>query len=171
MAKNPLHTHYDAIFDELQRAGVEITDQIPFCQGKVMCTWPKALEALQMEETDLDGVPMVVCVEELIEEGSLKIVCCADKDGNYLGQLVEFINLIDSLVWWSTLASCKAYVDWTCEEVLPTYRKHGWYDPETGHQPPVGQEIEAAENVGNFHDTFPWTIRIREGDESEDESE
>jgi hypothetical protein len=67
-----------------------------------------------------------------------------------------------SLVLWSELA-CRvgifshhpamlAWVDWLCGEYLPAVARHGYYNPDTNHEPPPSQLLDAIERRAQGRD-------------------
>jgi hypothetical protein len=44
-----------------------------------------------------------------------------------------------------------AYSFWECQ-VVAALSQHGYYDPATNHQVPIGQELDAIEAKADFHD-------------------
>jgi hypothetical protein len=97
--------------------------------------YPEVVQALNLFPLDADEPPYepptVLTVST--PEGTTRTVTTLD-------HLLE-----SSLIWNSQLPQARAYVKWMCHDFIPALSRHGYYDPETGHQPPPGQELEAME--------------------------
>jgi hypothetical protein len=60
--------------------------------------------------------------------------------------------LICHLASFSRLPACRTYSNWYFFEFLPAFLRHGYYNPDTNHQPPPGQELEALERREGLRD-------------------
>jgi hypothetical protein len=124
-----------------------VEQNIPWCvvDGEPAFAWPAVLPALQLREDGWDPGGMAAHIDRCIGDGDLTIVRCPVAPGPCHTGMVRFHELVDALVWFSLLPACMVYRRWMTHEFLPAIRRHRYYDPDTGHEVPVGQELDALE--------------------------
>jgi hypothetical protein len=78
---------------------------------------------------------------ELIPEDAM-ILAHRDKTPVYL---LEWWPLAFRLGVFSRHPAMIAWVDWLCGDYLPAMQRHGYYNPETNHEPPPSELLDAIE--------------------------
>jgi hypothetical protein len=137
----PLPDYHAQIFAALVDRG------IPWClvDGEPAFAWPAIVPALQLQDNAGEPGSLATYIDQLIADGDLTILRCPAAPASCHNGMVHFGELAMELFASSTLPACRAYHRWMCCEVLPAIRRHGHYDPGTGHEAPVGQELDALE--------------------------
>lgn len=54
-------------------------------------------------------------------------------------------EMVVALNAFSDYPALTPWIGWLCREVLPAMRKHGYYNPATGHEPPASKLLDALE--------------------------
>lgn len=147
MAEQQLKLYLD-IIAELAERGVHFNENE--WGTELVCPWDEAVDGLDLAE-EMWEKPRSEALDDLVREGNLTLVTFTDSRGlpRTGVRIFELINLVHV---FSGLRSCRKFTTWLCCEFLPAIRKHGYYDPATGHQAPVGGELDALERKEEMKD-------------------
>lgn len=124
---------YSHFADALQRDGVAVDIE---ASGVVMVECTSALAVLKPEASDIEELAEL---ERRIEDLQVFV---KDADNRAYWRMDEMAIVLNA---FSRYPALDPWFDWLCHEVLPAMRRYGYYNPETNHQPPPSQVLDALE--------------------------